>query len=315
MKSLETLAANPFISPLQKASRANVIFFADETLGRFNADNPGGVYDNEIKKLVESVLNYKSGVTDAQTGERQDATATVDSTQQKVVDTGRSLYSALQTAFGYKASQLMVFFPKGLTALNHLKRGEVDTVISNWLKMASKHPYIDKLGQTWVTDLTALQTTWQKVTGEQSGAKEGVDKGGGTADSYLPVMAQHLWNLLLLVIQTNQPKAENVVGNYFDTTPLNEHHSAGTDGLGRTFGLAKDSVGAGLPAVNVTLKNADQQIIWAGKTDGEGKWRTKSVAVGMYHITFEKPGYISQTLSHEILDNGDTAADVTMLVG
>ena len=73
--------------------------------------------------------------------------------------------------------------------------------------------------------------------------------------------------------------------------------------------------GAGLPSVNVTLKNADQQIIWAGKTDGEGKWRTKSVAVGMYHITFEKPGYITQTISHEIMDNGDTAADVILVAG
>lgn len=313
MKSLQELAKNPFIAALLRASRANIIFFGDDTIGRFEADEHVVVYQESLDAFKENFANYKTGVTDAQTGERQVATETVDETQQLFLNTGRQLHSAVQDKFGYKAPQLMAFFPQGLTALNNAKRGDVDTILSGWLKVLPKHPYIGKLGQEWVTKITGLQTNWRNVLAEQSSEKKDVGDGSADADSFLLPMAQNLWDLLVLVIQKNQPNAENVVGNFFDTTPLNRKDNHDNDGLGRTLGMVKDGAGVGLPNVEVTAKNADQQIAWMGKTDGEGKWRTKNISVGMYHFTFEKPGLATQTLSHEVLDDRDTDLDVVMV--
>lgn len=315
MKSLQTLAQNPFLAALLKASRPNIIFVGDDTVGRFTANNPHGVYTTSLNALKSSVQSYKTGVTDAQTGEQKVATDTVDTTQALFLDTGRSLHSAVQDKFGYKAPQLMAFFPQGLSALNKAKRGDVDTILSSWLKVLPKHPYIDQLGDAWVDRITQLQTQWRAALAAQSGEKEGVASGSSQADSFLQPMAQNLWDLLLLVIQNNQPNAETIVNNYFDTTPLNQKNNHDNDGLGRTLGTVSDSNGVGLPNVQITAKDAAQQISWTGKTDGEGKWRTKNISVGMYHFTFEKPGLVPQTLSHEVLDDQDTDLNVVLLAG
>lgn len=314
MKSLQTLATNPFVFPLSISSRDRIIQFGDDTVGRFEANNPAGVYTAMLDELKANLEGYKTGITDAQLGSRKAATQSVEGMQETIADTGRRLYAKLQDSFGLKSPILMIFFPAGLSSINRAKRGSYDTIINNWVKIAPKHPYVDKLGNEWIKELDKLKSDWTEAIATQSGAKEEVGDGSATAESFIEPMANSLWSLLLLVIQNNPPHAQNVVGNYFDTTPLEPRENKDNDGLGRTFGTVKDGAGTGLPAVQIVAKNADSQIIWSGKTSGEGKWRTKNIAVGMYHLTFTKPGYAPTDISHEILDDGDTEVEVVLVV-
>lgn len=313
MKSLETLATNPFLAALQGASRENNVQFIYDTFGRFDANNPAGIYNGELPILKAAAIDYKNAVSRAQLGERKASTQSVDDMQKRIAETGRRLYSKLEVEFGLKAGALLVFFPKGLSGISVANRGDFAIIINNWNLKAAKPPYTAALGPGWIDELAELKTEWDAAIGAQSGAKEEVGDGASDAESFLTPLAQRLWNLLLLVIQNNQPNAQNVVGNYFDTTPFEHRHNKGNDGLGRTFGTAKDITGTGLPEVHIAAKDAGGQKIWSGKTNGEGKWRTKNIAVGTYHLTFEKPGYVTQTVSHEFLDAEDTEVNVVLV--
>lgn len=315
MKSLEALATNAILPAMQAASRENNIQFIDDTIGRFDSNNPGGIYTAELSVAKLKASDYKNAVAKTQLGERKASTVSVEDMQKKIADTGRRLYSKLEVEFGLKAKALLVFFPNGLSGVSEAKRGNFSTIINNWNLKADKNPYKNQLGQQWIDELIKLNDDWNAAIGLQSGAKEEVGSGATDAESFLIPLAQSLWNLLLLVIQNNQPNAQNVVGNYFDTTPLERRVNKDNDGLGRTFGTAKDSAGTGLPEVHITAKDADEQILWSGKTNGKGKWRTKNIMVGMYHLTFEKAGYVTQIISHEFLDDKDTEVNMVLVAG
>ena len=115
-----------------------------------------------------------------------------------------------------------------------------------------------------------------------------------------------------MVLQKNQPLAENVVGNYFNTTPLQRKENSDNDGLGRTMGSVKDNENNAIKAVNISIADTEGQFVWKGKTNALGSFRTPNLPIGMYKITIEKEGYTTQQISQEILDDEDTTVNISL---
>ena len=311
MKSLISVATNPFKKSLEHCSYENVVKFLDDTANRFAANNTSGAYTTKLAFLNTNKEVYKTGVVQLQKGDQKSATDSVLKNTDVVNTTGHRLYSKIQDAFGQHSSKLMEFFPTGKSGLSNLNRGYVPVLIKIWNNKAAI--YATELGTDWVTEIAALNVVWNLGVKDQSGEKSLVKSGITTTSDIAETVAQNLWDLFLLVQVNNQPNAENAINTYFDTTPLNTKNHSDTDSLGRCLGIVKDVDGNVVTAVVVNVINSDNVVIWTGNTSKTGHFRTSNLPIGMYHVRFEKTRYISKLISYEIQDATDIEVNIVLM--
>jgi 5-hydroxyisourate hydrolase-like protein (transthyretin family) len=112
----------------------------------------------------------------------------------------------------------------------------------------------------------------------------------------------------------NEGNEADAVAIYFDESPLNRTQASDHDGLGRTFGVVTDEQsGDPLYEVSVRIVDGKSNLLWSGKTDKDGKWRSANISIGNYTFLFDKAGYILQELAHEVVDFQDTQLDVKLV--
>jgi outer membrane receptor for ferrienterochelin and colicin len=81
-------------------------------------------------------------------------------------------------------------------------------------------------------------------------------------------------------------------------------------------GVVRDSSGALVPQVKVTLKNASKGVSRATSTDGEGNYSFSSVEPGTYEIRAERGGFTTEVKSGVIVAvGGASQVDLTLKVG
>ena len=310
MKSLTTVATNPFEKALETCSYENGVKFLDDTANRFDANNSGGVYTALLTLLKTNKEVYKTGVVQLQKGDQKSATNSVLKNTDVVNTTGHRLYNKIEDVFGLRSPKLMEFFPSGLAGLNAANRGYIPTLIKIWDNKATT--YHTELGPTWVTEIAALNVEWNLGVHDQSGQKSSVKSGITNTSDITTTISQNLWDLFLLVQKSNQPHAERVINTFFDTTPLNYKNHTDTDGLGRCIGIVKDEIGNVMSAVVVNILNYNNEVIWTGGTNKTGHFRTPSLPVGMYHVRFEKNRFITKIISYEIQDASDIEVNIVL---
>lgn len=310
MKSLTTVATNPFVKSFERCSYENGVKFLEDTANRFDANNTGGVYTINLALLKANKEVYKTGVVQLQKGDQKSATESVLKNEDVVNTTGHRLYSKIQVVFGQHSPKLMEFFPTGKAGLNSASRGYIPVLIKIWNDKATL--YHTELGSDWVTEIAALNDIWNLSVKDQSSQKSSVKSGITTTSNITVTVAQNLWDLFLQVQVNNQPHAENAINTYFDTTPLNSKNHSDTDGLGRCLGLVKDDDGNVISAVVVNIINNNNEVIWTGGTNKTGHFRTPGLPIGMYHVRFNKNSYITQTISYEIQDAADIEVNIVL---
>jgi hypothetical protein len=76
---------------------------------------------------------------------------------------------------------------------------------------------------------------------------------------------------------------------------------------GTILGTVKDSSGASMPGVMVTLRNADTNLTKTATTEPDGSYRFPELSVGHYEIKAEAPGFKTEThtgLNLEVTQQG-----------
>ena len=313
MKSLSAIATNPFQAPLAKASYDNNVKFLDDTIGRCQKLSVDVIYSAVMTLLKSNVIIFKTAAGALQKGDQKSATSAVNTTVAGVEAVGKRLKIKLEDVFEVDTTKLMEFFPNGFSSMYNATRGELTILLGIWA--AKGIVYTTELGDTWTTELTALKTAWAASLSTQSAKKQEVSTGISDADNSTIDIAQNLWDLFLLIVKNNQPNAENIVTTYFDTTPLQLKDHSDTDGMGRTTGIVSVAGGDVLQGVDIVITDAANQIVWKSKSKAKGEWRSISLPIGLYHISFAKPGFITQNISKEIMDASDTNTDTAMVVG
>src|SRR5262249_4304068 len=82
------------------------------------------------------------------------------------------------------------------------------------------------------------------------------------------------------------------------------------------LGTIKDTTGAVLPGVTVTLKNIDTGITVSVPTDGEGNYQFTNVKIGNYRVTAEMQGFstaLAETVNVTV--NARQRVDLTLQPG
>ncbi len=81
-------------------------------------------------------------------------------------------------------------------------------------------------------------------------------------------------------------------------------------------GTVRDSTGAGLPQVAVTIRNLETGAVRKLVSDDEGRYVARSIAVGPYEVRAEKEGFTSQVRKGiDLVVGQSTTVDLTLPVG
>ena len=311
MKSLQAFAENPFEVGLESASTENVIQFVQDTINRFENNDQGGLYTKDNTELKNEFSIFNQGAIDREKGEQKASTATVKSMLARIYTFADNLDFRIKSVFGKNSPKLLEFFPRGKAYIRKANRGDIGNILNILITKSKK--YDNDLAGNYVSDATALLVDWDGSLKTQSGEKTDVQKGSNTVHSTLAPLATILNRLYLKVRLNNEANVKAAVAIYFDETPLLTTQSSDHDGLGRSYGTVTDALtGSPIADVDIRVIDGKNKVLWTGKTDKDGKWRTANISIGLFSFHFEKAGYIAQTLAHDILDYQDTELDVKL---
>ncbi len=82
------------------------------------------------------------------------------------------------------------------------------------------------------------------------------------------------------------------------------------------LGTVRDSSGASMPGVSVTLKNVETGVSSNTRTDSKGDYQFSTVRIGTYQITTEHPGFSAALVQNIVATvNARQRVDVTLQVG
>lgn len=311
MKAVVQSAENIFIKGLNDASNENIDQFVGDTIYRFENNDPTGSYTKDVIELKTNFVTFQQGVTAQEKGDQKVSTSNVQTVLDSLYSIADSLEDKIKSVFGRHSTKLIEFFPRGKGFIRKARRGEIGNAIAI---LQDKAKFYEKdLGGDFVTNLATIHDNWELGLKSQSGEKTEVNKGRNSVNDAILPMATVLNRLFLKVRLNNEGKEKAAVAIYFDESPLISKISADHDGLGRTYGVVTDIVtGAPLADVAIRVIDGKNKLLWSGKTDVNGKWRTANISIGLFSFTFEKTGFTTQTLAHEILDYQDTVLDVKL---
>lgn len=312
MSILAQLSKNPFLSRMLNSSRENLVQFLDDTENRFARQDTNNVY-----KVLRDLFGDKSrlfikSVKGTLLGDQAYSTDKVLATISEIQATGGLLHAFVVTAFkNKKAPELKKFFPSGLTGLYKAKRGDYINILDVWLdKITEYGPKFAKT--TWAADILDLKTRYAQALASQSGEKSDVQDARETVHAMIEELAGIVWRMSLQVLSNEYANAEDAIKKYFDTAPLEEKSSSDSDGLGRVAGTVTDNSGKPLGQVAVEVLDEGGRLLWKGKTNKEGKWRSANVAIGQVTVKHSKVGFKPLSQTHEILDYEDTVLDAVL---
>src|ERR1700693_2843940 len=81
-------------------------------------------------------------------------------------------------------------------------------------------------------------------------------------------------------------------------------------------GTVRDSTGAGLPEVAVTIRNLETGAVRKLVSDDGGRYVAPSIAIGRYEVRAEKEGFSSQVRTGiDLVVGQSTHVDITLPVG
>lgn len=295
-----------------RASRENIIQFGTDTLNNFARLDTANIYKTLRDIFGNQVQTYTTSVKGTLLGDQAYSTDSVQTVIEEIKTNASVLHAFIIAAFKKKdPPELKKFFPSGLDGVGKAKRGDFLNILGVWSDQIQAYPAQFK-GSTWAADVDALKTKYTQALASQSGEKADVKAARETVNAMIEQLAETTWLLALQVLSKENKTAEDSLKKYFDTTPLAQTANTDNDGLGRVFGVVSDKAGNPVGQVLVEILDEGGRLLWKGKTNASGKWRSANIATGFVTVKFSKTGYKQITENHEILDYEDTSLDETL---
>lgn len=295
-----------------KISDESLRLFAVDTLQRMSANNSGGTLTTNITDTTNAYTNYFGAITDEDLkfSIQQGLTIAANNLFEGFKKDASRKEGAVRSQYGVDSATYQEFYPHGINEYTQATKENVLTLMTR-LKN-SFHNHVGDLGlanetlfTNYLTNYTAAANAQQLKFGEVSGSKT------LTASNRHRLEAELQKDVLTVALQNvgNQDAA----AVYFDQSLIRPTVNSDNDGKGKLQGLITELIGGVItPVEDITVKIIDGKINNAHSV-ADGGYRTQYVKVGIFQVEFSKPGYVTQTISIEIKDEGTTVLNVVMV--
>jgi hypothetical protein len=302
MANFSSLWDNPLLIPsILKASRENKSEFAQKAQGRLEQNPPAGAQFTPLIAASRAALDLFVTAKDGTSlGLQKAATQRLDAMLPTIRSTGEVLEGALKFNFESDPAVITEFFPQGRTAVSTAKRGDVLSILNNWVDRATERQAV--LGATWVTRLTALRTQWTTNLDAQSGNISRVAGARSDIESAWETLSWSFYDIAMQLALAN-PRNAAVADVYFDFSVFNLGSSTATDGNSFLKVQVRSRFDK-TPLANckIIFADANGQEIERATTDLEGRYTSPAVPPGFYQLTAAQPDYVTQTNTFQTFD-------------
>lgn len=302
MPGFEGMWLNPLITPsIIKASRENKSEFGQKSQGKLEQNPPvGPQYPPLIlgcRAALDLFITAKDGTS---LGLQKAATQRLDGLVPVIRSTGEVLEGNLKFLYETDPAVLTEFFPQGRSAVAAAKRGDMLSILNNWVKQAEARDAV--MGASWVTRLIGLRTQWTTNLGAQSGRLSQVEGARTELELSWETLTWAFFDVSAQLAIAN-PRNASVVDKYFDFSVFAGRSSAATDGNAfLKVQILKRFDKTPLPNCSIVVADNNGQEVQTGQTDLEGRYLSKSLPPGFYQLTAGQQGYVTQTNTFQIYD-------------
>ncbi|MGB4774202.1 MAG: carboxypeptidase-like regulatory domain-containing protein [Daejeonella sp.] len=310
MKKLETFLENPFTG--QRISLDNKKKFGESHLANLAANNSGNVYDQAISDTTTVQINLFGDITNVALNKalQKSQTQSVDGLIEKFSKRNTRLNNYLISTEVNQQPVYQSFFPQGVMEFtSKVTKGNVEQLMKRMVDVITLNTAAAG-GEDVLAEYETFRTQYAATRGMQLTKIGEVSSGISSREAAEEAWDNQLFDNLLLIARENKGKPE-LVNNFFDQSIIRSNTNSDSDGKGRLTGIIKDS-DTQMPLKNAQVHIVDGQINKAS-TNADGRYSTQSVATGSYMVQISCAGYISQEITVDIEDEGDTALDVLMV--
>jgi hypothetical protein len=299
-------------SPKGFLTPSGVIFkkFTQDHIQRITANNGGGLFTTLLNETVTAYTAYFGNITeeDLAFAVQQSLTMSADNLIKTFKDTTSQKEGIIKATYGKGSPTYQEFFPLGLTEYSNATKANVETLMTRMVSAITVHvadlglPLKNLFADIKSNYITARNLQLAKI-GEVSSEKTQVRS---TRD----VIEVQLCKNLHFIGYTYPGNADRCM-DFFDQSIIRPSQSSDSDGIGRAAGTIIDSV-SGLPVVNAVIDYTDVAVS-SKKSKELGAYKSANVPVGSHHIKVTHPGHQPFEADINIVDEGDTPLNISLI--
>jgi len=201
------------------------------------------------------------------------------------------------------------FFLHGVQEITKgTNKGNIVTYMNRMINAITAHT-TEAGGPSVLTEFQNFKTQYNNARQAQELKKGGTQGKRTTRNEAEVAWAEQMFDNLLTIAKLYKGKPEKV-NDFFTQHLFERHYSSDKDHIGTLTG--KVTHGHTIVAEpDVRVHVVDGKINDAF-TKADGIFRTQRLPVGFWKVQFSKPGFITQEVTIEIFDDGDTTFDVSM---
>lgn len=311
MPDFSKLWENPLLSTgILKAGRENKSEFAQKAQGRLEQNPPIGAPFPPLITASRAALDLFITAKDGTSlGLQKAATERLDALMPIIRSTGEVLEGRLKADFESDPAVITEFFPRGRTAVSTAKRGDVLSVLNNWVARATERQGV--LGAAWVTRLTNLRTQWTTNLDAQSGKISSVSASRSDFDQTWEALSWAFFDIAQQLALAN-PRNPTVADAYFDFSIFEGRTNYNADGKGKVKVLLTNYSNEPLVNAPVTVKDPNGQIVGSGMTDNEGRYESRDIPIGFYDVMVSFPNYLPRVYQVQVFDDRDPTTAIQL---
>lgn len=307
MKNLESVLINPFTG--KELSLDNKKKFGEDHIKRIGTQNTANQFDTMLNDTILVQTNLFGAITSVATNSaiQQSRTQSVDNLITGFTARNSRLNNYL-IATGIKGQPLyQEFFPLGVQQFTaDVTKGNVEQLMAEMVTAVTNHT-TEAGGSATLTEYTNFKSSYVTARGQQLDKISAVSSGRITRQQAEDAWDDQLFHNLLIIADLHRGHPE-MLSLFMNQSILRAATSADNDGQGRFTG----TVSSGGIAVEGVLVHVVDGNINDETTDAAGGYTTQNLPTGTYTVQYSKAGYVTQNISIEVMDDGDTLHDVNL---
>jgi hypothetical protein len=294
----------------KEISDDNLKKFVQDHLQRMVANNGGGVFTDRITETTLAYTGYFGNITDKDTAlaMQQALTLTADTIIAGFKSSVSQKEGLVRSTYGKDSPTYQEFFPHGVTEYTHATKANIETLMNRMATGATAH--VADLGVPFKTLFADYKTNYTTARNAQLAQMGHVSTERTETHATRDVIEMQLCKNLHFIGFTFPADADRCM-DFFDQSIIRPSQSSDSDGIGRAAGIISDGV-SGLPIYNAVVDYTDVAVN-SRKSQVDGAYRSANVPVGTHHIKVVHPGHTPFEADINIVDEGDTPLNISLI--
>lgn len=290
MPKISAQFENPWLTTyVLKASKQNKDKHCDNVTGAFENNMPvGPQFPPLFDAIKEAAAGFKLKKIESSVGGQIVSTFDVRGVTTSFKSTATYLDKKVKADFENQPGVYLEFFPKSLTETKLTKKGDIDDVITNWLRRATNRKAV--MGDALVERITTLQTNWRAAVSNQGGETSKRKTALELIDPAWETFAWACFTMAVALLAANL-KSPGILDAYFNMSIFSRSKNSDNDNIGTFEATFEDQFTTPITQLTVIVRGAtDTTYLKTYNLKNSNVLKSKNMPKGEYSMEVSGSG-------------------------